>query len=75
MVKVISLSDEAYSKLKSLKRDRSFSETVVELVEKKQKKNIMDFCGIWSDRKKEVDKMKKMIEKDRENLKLREVKF
>lgn len=75
MVKVISLSDDAYTKLKSLKRDRSFSEVVVELTESKKKKNIMDFCGIWSSSRKEVDKMKKMIEKDRKKFKLRGVNF
>jgi len=75
MVKVISLSNEAYEKLKSIKRDRSFSEIVVELIEKKKKKNIMDFFGIWANRKEEIKEMKKMIESDRRKFKLREVKL
>ena len=75
MVKVISLSNEAYEKLKFLKGTRSFSEAVVELVGNKRKKNITEFVGIWADRKEEVDKMKKMIEKDRKKFKLRGVKF
>ena len=77
MVKVISLSNDAYEKLKALKREKSFSEAVIELVEekKKKKKNIMDFFGIWADRKEEVKKMKKMIEEDRKRFKLKEVKF
>ncbi|MBI2043570.1 antitoxin [Candidatus Pacearchaeota archaeon] len=77
MVKVISLSNEAYEKLKALKFERSFSEAITDLIEnkKKEKRNIMDFCGIWADRKEEVDKMKKMIERDRKKFKLREVKF
>ncbi len=65
MVKVISLSNEAYEKLKNLKREKSFSELVIELAEeKKKKKGIMDFFGIWSDRDEEIKKMKKMIEED-----------
>ena len=75
MVKVISLSNEAYEKLKSIKRDRSFSEIVVELIEKKKKKNIMDFFGIWANRKEEIKEMKKIIESDRRKFKLREVKL
>ena len=75
MVKVISLSNEAYEKLKSIKRDRSFSEIVVELIEKKKKKNIMDFFGIWANRKEEIKEMKKMIESDRRKFKLREIKL
>ena len=77
MVKVISLSNEAYERLKVLKGEKSFSEVVVELIEEKKtkKKNIMDFFGIWSDRKEEVEKMKKMIEEDRKRFKLREVKL
>lgn len=52
MVKVISLSDEAYDKLKALKDEKSFSETVLELVEKnteKKAKAILEFAGIWKD--------------------------
>lgn len=76
MVKVISLSNEAYKRLKELKRDESFSEIVIELIEEKGKKrkNIMDFFGIWADRKSEIGEMKKMIEEDRKKFKLREVK-
>ena len=77
MVKVISLSEEAYRRLKAIKRERSFSELVIELVDDrgKKKKNIMDFFGIWANRKGEIEKMKRMIEGDREKFKLREVKL
>ncbi len=77
MVKVISLSEEAYMKLKSIKNGRSFSETVVELIErpKNDKKNIMDFFGIWADKKEEWETIKKTLEEDRKRFKLREVKF
>lgn len=40
-----------------------------------EKKNIMDFFGIWANRTEEMKKMKKMIEEDRKKLKLRDVKF
>ena len=78
MVKVISLSEEAYRRLKARKGDKSFSEVVIELdtnSEKKKKKNLMEFYGIWKDNTKEVEKMKKMIIEDRKKFKLREVKF
>ncbi len=76
MVKVISLSNEAYERLKRIKEGKSFSEVVVELVDNKtREKDIMKFVGIWADRKKEVDKMKKMIEEDRKKFKLRGVNF
>jgi len=76
MVKVISLSNEAYEKLKSMKNEKSFSEVVVELIEckKKDKKNIMKFAGIFKD-DKEWESIMKDTEKDRKNFKLREVKF
>ena len=76
MVKVISLSNDAYEKLKSIKNEKSFSEVVVELIEckKKNKKNIMKFAGIFKD-DKEWEKIMEDTENDRKNFKLREVKF
>ncbi len=77
MVKVISLSNEAYGRLKALKGEKSFSEVVVELVEenKTKKKNIMDFFGIWSEDADEWEAIKRRIYEDRKKAKLREVKF
>ena len=76
MVKVISLSNDAYGRLKSLKGSKSFSEVVIELSEGRRKKgDLMKFFGVWADKTKEVEKMKRMIEKDRKKFKLREVKF
>ena len=75
MVKVVSLSNEAYEKLKALKFGKSFSEVVVDLVDKKvQKKNIMEFAGIWKDDDK-WDRIKKQIYKDRKKFKLRDYKW
>ena len=75
MVKVISLSNEAYNKLRAIKGNRSFSELVINIMEKKNKKTLMDFYGIWADKKEEVEKMKKMIEDDRKKFKLRDFKW
>jgi len=76
MVKVISLSNEAYEKLKSLKGNKSFSEVVVEIVEdrKTKKRSIMDFAGIWKD-DNEWDAISKKIYEDRKKFKLREIKW
>jgi len=76
MVKVISLSNDAYEKLKSIKNEKSFSEVVVELIEckKKNKKNIIKFAGMFKG-DKEWEKIMKDTENDRKNFKLREVKF
>lgn len=76
MVKVISLSNEAYEKLKRIKNGKSFSEVVVELVEcRNKKKDIMKFAGVFADNKEEWEKRKKEIYKDREKFKLREFKI
>lgn len=75
MVKVISLSNEAYERLKALKRDGSFSDVVIELIDKKKKRNIMDFFGIWKEDSDEWEKIKNRIYKDRKKAKLREVKL
>lgn len=71
MVKVVSLSDEAYGRLKAIKHEKSFSEVVVELVENKKKRNIMDFAGIFAENADEWEKIKKMLKEDRKKAKLR----
>ncbi len=77
MVKVISLSNDAYEKLKAIKNGKSFSEVVVELVDckKKDKKDFMKFAGIFAENKDEWEKRKKEIYKDREEFKLRDFKI
>ena len=76
MVKVISLSNEGYEKLKSLKGNKSFSEVVVEIVDdrKTKKRSIMNFAGIWKD-DNEWDAISKKIYEDRKKFKLREIKW
>lgn len=49
MVKVISLSENAFRKLRSLKsKDESYSDLIISLVERKNK-NLMGFAGIMKD--------------------------
>ena len=57
MTKVISISDEAYGRLKRLKNEKSFSEIIVELSNKKNEIDLMSFAGSLSE--KEADKIKK----------------
>jgi len=75
MVKVISLSDEAYERLKSIKGGKSFSEVVIEFTQSKKKKSILDFAGAFSDNADEWAKIKKKIYEDRKKFSLREIKF
>lgn len=76
MVKVISLSNEAYEKLKALKDGKSFSDVVVELTENKGKvRDLSRFAGAFKDNADEWEKIKKKIYEDRKKFKLRGVKF
>jgi predicted CopG family antitoxin len=70
MVKVISLSNEAYNKLRLLKRDKSFSEIVIELVDKKPSQNIMKLAGAWSDNAKKWAAIEIKLYSDRRKFKL-----
>jgi predicted CopG family antitoxin len=63
MTKVISISDEAYEKLKKLKNERSFSEVILELSIEKNKDSLMKFAGALSD--KEAKKIKDKIYNER----------
>lgn len=70
MVKVISLSNEAYSRLKALKgRDKSFSDVVVEVTDGRKKNNLMDFAGALTDNAKEWEEIGKKIYEDRKKFK------
>lgn len=75
MVKVISLSDEAYGRLKALKGERSFSEIVIEFTAGKKKRNILDFFGAFADNKNKWAEISKKIYEDRKKIKTREVNF
>lgn len=75
MVKVISLSEEAYARLKGVKGSKSFSEVVVEFVPEKRKRDIMEFFGIWKDNADEWRAIEKKIYEDRKKFKLRTYKL
>ena len=74
MVKVISLSDAAYEKLKGKKAGgKSFSDVVLELVDKK-KKPLSDLFGVLKDDKESIKIFENVI-KERRKIKLRPAKF
>ncbi len=76
MVKVISLSNEAYEKLKALKgNEKSFSDVVIEIVANKPKGDMMKFFGIWKDDSVYWERFEKEIRKSRDSARLREVKL
>ena len=75
MVKIISLSDEAYRRLKEKKFDEeSFSRVVLRLTNKK-KPLLSDLAGALRERKEEWGDIKKSIYENRKKMKLKEVKF
>lgn len=75
MVKVVSLSDEAYEKLKNKKTsNKSFSDVVLELVDKKKKHTIMDLFGALKDDKESMKAFEESY-KARKDLRLRHIGF
>jgi len=71
MTKVISLADDAYFDLKSIKReDESFSDIVRRITIEEKKKSIMEFAGMWKDNK-EMEAIFKDVLKERKNFKMR----
>jgi len=73
MVKVISLSEEAYGKLSIIKRNLSFSKVIISLIEEKNKKSLRDFAGVWSEG--EGEKFKAFVNENRRKQKMRSVNF
>ena len=63
MTRVISISDEAYGRLKKLKNEMSFSEVIVELTVEKSENNLMKFTGLLTN--EEAEKIKKDIYEER----------
>jgi len=73
MVKVISLSNAAYQTLKRLKRgNESFSDVVLNLVNKEKKDSLLEFAGIWKD-KPEMDNIFEGILHERHNSRDRKI--
>ena len=76
MTKVISLSETAYAEMKAMKQgDESFSDVVHRIAEKTRKKPLMAFFGKWPGPAEELDRIEKILERDRKRFKLREVHF
>ena len=68
MVKTITITDEAYEKLKRLKdKDDSFSRVIIKVAEKESKRtDLRRFLGILSE--KEADDAREKIRRIRERL-------
>ncbi len=73
MTKIISLTNEVYNELKRLKKDKSFSKQIKELMEKSEVKNsvtnLRQFLGLWGE--SEAKLFLKEVEKSRRNAKQR----
>lgn len=75
MTRVISLSEEAYNDLKSLKsKDESFSDIVRALANNAKSKRILELAGAWSDAP-EMDNLFKNILEERHKTTERKLKF
>lgn len=71
MVKVISLSEQAYHDLKGLKHGSdSFSDVVLRLADKESGSSILDFAGIWKNHN-EFDNIFTEIQKERKKFRTR----
>ena len=71
MTKCITLSDDAYNNLKSLKKNNeSFSEIVKRLASVEKREGLLNLAGVWKGNPDAVKAMKS-IYKDRKNIKLR----
>jgi len=74
MAKVISLSEKAYERLKSMKKPgESFSDVVVRVSEKESKKSLLEFAGTWKG--DDIDEVFAVVLKEREQAKSREIVF
>lgn len=70
MSRCVTLSDEAYNDLKTLKREEeSFSMIVKRLTAEKKKEGLMALAGVWKDDTEMVGIMNKII-KDRKKFRL-----
>jgi len=71
MVKVISLSEEAYGRLKAVKGSKSFSEVVIEFLPEKRKRNIMEFAGAFKNNAEEWVRIENEIYERRKRFRIR----
>ena len=74
LTKVISLSEKAYGTLKKLKRGKeSFSDVVLRLSSREEKKSILDLAGTWQG--SDLDQVFSTVEKERNRSGSRKVEF
>ncbi|MDJ0270636.1 MAG: antitoxin VapB family protein [Aigarchaeota archaeon] len=72
MTKVISLSDEAYTALKRIKREgESFSDVILRLVGQVKYRPLSEFAGRWAGN--DIDNVFEEILRERERARSREV--
>lgn len=71
MVKIISLADDAYEELKTMKKEgESFSNVVRRVVKKEKGKSFLDLAGSWKS-DKEIEGIFKQVIEDRKKVKFR----
>ncbi len=79
MVKVISLSEEAYTELKKLKNEDSFSEAILRIIKEKRKGTdyaaFARLAGAFKENKEEWDKIKTEIYEHRKKTRVRKWLF
>ena len=72
MTKCITISDDAYNNLKSLKKNNeSFSDIVKRLASVEKRESLLNLVGVWKGNPDTVKAMKS-IYRDRKNIKLRD---
>ncbi len=73
MVKVVSLSDRAYTSLKGIKSgEESFSDVVLRLVVGEAKRSLLGFAGMWKGHD-EFAAIFRAVEKERRGFRSRDV--
>ena len=71
MVKVISLADDAYEGLKTIKKQHeSFSDVVRRVLEKEKSRSFLSLSGAWKN-DRDIEAIFKKVIEDRENVAFR----
>lgn len=74
MTKIISISDDAYKELSKIKLEKeSFSKVILRCT-KKNRKPLMDFFGIWTD-KEDLSRIHEELKEERRKFKTRDFEF
>ncbi len=80
MVKVISLSEEAYNELKKIKEEGSFSDVILRIIKERKKRGtdyeaIAKLAGSFKENKEEWETIKNEIYEHRKKTRVREWSF